>query len=281
MRFQVMESLCVRGSAVMEDRMGWGEQFLFVIDGASGLTGTHITGHGSDAAWLAEGLRRQLVRLLPQMGLSLPQILSQAAGELKADYDRLWGRSAPPDYPTAGVAVLRLREDRLEYLGLGDCSAAVERADGTVDALEETRLPALDGEALREMARLCRETGCTMPEARDALNDILIRNRRLSNTPEGYWIFDPSGVGVPHARQQSWPAGQVRAVSLLSDGFAQLIEPFGLAPDLPGLHRMMRESGLADLARELFSRQQADPGCLANPRFKLRDDTAALWAAVE
>ena len=281
MTFQIIESLCVRGSAVMEDRMGWGENYLFVIDGASGLTASHITSAGSDSAWLAETLGQKFHQLLPQTALSLPEILERAAGDLKSEYDTCWDRPAPPDYPSAGVALLRLREDTLEYLGLGDCSAAVELSGHTVETLEETRLPALDREALEQMARLCQETGCTMAEARERCNDVLIRNRDLRNHPEGYWIFDPSGAGIPYARQKSWPAPQVRSVSLMSDGFTQLIEPFGLAGDLPDLFHKMKEQGLADLAATLFSRQQADPDCLHHPRFKLRDDTTALWATVE
>lgn len=236
MTFQIIESLCVRGSAVMEDRMGWGENYLFVIDGTSSLTGSHITFAESDSAWLAEILGQKLHQLLPQKALSLPEILKRAT---------------------------------------------VELSDHAVEALEETRLPALDREALGQMARLCQETGCTMAEARERCNDVLIRNRDLRNHPEGYWIFDPSGAGIPYARQKSWPAPQVRSVSLMSDGFTQLVEPFGLAGDLPDLFHKMKEQGLADLAATLFSRQEADPDCLHHPRFKLRDDTTALWATVE
>ena len=144
MTFQLIESLCVRGSAVMEDRMGWGPNYLFVIDGASGLTEAHVTKAGSDAAWLAEGLRADLERLLPQSETPLDQLLLQSAARLKAEFDAYWSSTDQPDYPSAGVADLRLRGDTLEYLGLGDCSVAVELSDGSVKALEETVLPALD-----------------------------------------------------------------------------------------------------------------------------------------
>lgn len=280
MTFQVIESLCLRGSAVMEDRMGWGENYLFVIDGASGLSDVHVTPADSDAAWLAEGLRRSLHRLLPQEDLSLSQILTLSAAGLKADYGKYWDRPDLPDYPSAGLALFRLRAGKLEYLGLGDCGAAVEFSDGTVTTMEETCLPALDRAALEQMVKLCRETGCAMPEARKALNPVLIQNRNLRNHPEGYWIFDPSGAGVPHARQASWPAEQVRAAALVSDGFAQLIDPFALAGGLPDLYRKMKDRGLADLAGTLFSLQQADPDCQNHPRFKFRDDTTALRATL-
>lgn len=268
----------------MEDRIGWDDNYLFAIDGASGLTGVRVTSHDSDAAWLAEGLRQGLERLLPCGELSLPEILREVAGQLKEEYDGCWRAQqgdCPPDYPSAGVAILRLRDEKMEYLGLGDCTATVEDIQGAVEVLAETRLSALDRGALEKMAALCRETGCGMLQAREACNDLLIRNRNLRNRPEGYWIFDPSGAGIPHARQKSWPAGEIRAVSVMTDGFAQCVEPFQLAEDLPALHRRMREQGLAALSEELFAAQQADADCTAYPRFKTMDDTAAAWATLE
>lgn len=282
--FQVMESLCIRGSAVPEDRMGLGENYLFVIDGASGLTDLRVTDQGSDAAWLAESLRLALERRLPHSDQALPCLLRDIAAQLKAQYDAAWqarGIASPVDYPTAGLAILRLREGSLEYLGLGDCDVVVQRRDGQFDVRSEDRLSALDRDALAKMAAFSRDTGCTMLEARSALNNLLIHNRQLCNHPEGYWIFDPTGLGLSHARQDRWPVEQIRSVSLLTDGFAQLVQPFGLAADLTQLHRQMEDQGLALLSQKLFTYQERDPYCTHYPRFKLRDDTTAIWALLQ
>lgn len=275
-----MESLCVRGSRVVEDRMGWGDHFLFVIDGASGLTPAHVTKGDSDAAWLAEGLRRSLLKLLPQENYETVEILSLCAEELKQEYSKNWEQyyHTDPDYPSAGIAIVRQRRDRLECFALGDCTVAVERVDGTIQTLEETELSQLDRSALAEMVSLSRKTGCTILEAKQALNDVLIHNRNLRNHEGGYWIFDPSGKGIPHGRTMGIPISEFKAITIMTDGFSQLIEPFGVASSAEDLHRMMTSAGIATLAGQLFARQEADANCGEYPRFKMRDDTTAILA---
>jgi hypothetical protein len=283
--FHVSENLCIGGAAQApnEDRLGWGDNFLFVIDGATGLTGQSIMG-GSDAAWLAERTAQYLTCALPQMNLDLAAILQGAAARQKSVFDARWQKvcpGLPPDYPSAGMAVFRLRGDRLEYAGLGDCTAVVELVNGRTEVLSETALTDLDQVVLEQMADLTRTTGCTMAQAREQVNDLLIAHRNLKNTPDGYWIFDPSGAGIPHARRRSWLWKDVASFSAMTDGFAQLVSPFGLLEDLPALHKALQTQSLKELSGALFSAQNQDWSCSRFPRFKPRDDTAVIWAAAE
>jgi len=267
----------------MEDRLGWGDNYLFVIDGASMLTPAHITNAASDAAWLAEGLMGILHERLGTDD-SLLDILADAAATLKAEYDGLFkahmGTDAP-DYPSAGVSILRIMGDELQYAGLGDVTAVIELGDGSVISLEETELTALDHSVLDKMRELTGSTGCTMVEARKSVKDLLIHNRSLRNRPGGYWIFDPSGAGVPHARTAAWPVCCVSGAAIMSDGFCQLHDIFGVAESVPDLYRLMKSRGLKDPVRELFSMQESDADLERYPRFKLRDDTTAILATVE
>ncbi len=278
--FEIVESLSVKGNPVMEDRIGWGEKYLFVIDGASGLTPAHVTRSDSDAAWLAERLRQGLTKMLPDETRDVPDILADIASELRTEYQNAWSAhyDTAPVFPSAGVAIVRQRDPYLECFALGDCTVTVEFMDGDVKTLEETELTRLDRQAIAEMAELSRSTGCTMLEARKALNHVLIRNRNLLNHPDGYWIFDPTGLGIPHIRMRKAPAEQVRCVCAMTDGFSQLVEPFGVAADAAALHGCMRNQGLAVLAAQLFALQDGDPNCDRYPRFKLRDDTTAILA---
>lgn len=277
--------MCVRGNCVMEDRVGWGNHYLFAIDGASGLTDSKvISNHKSDAAWLAEGMCRGLERLLPCEGMSLQEILQKIAAGLKEEYDSEWKKkmgNSIPDYPSAAVAILRQRKDVVEYLGLGDCAVTVEETQGKIEAITEDRLTSLDHIAIEQMVALRHKTECGMTQVMDYLKTLLIHNRNLRNHQDGYWIFDPSGAGISHARQKSWPANQVKSVAIMTDGFTQLTDTFSLAADMPDLHLKIKEQGLALLSMELFSHQQADPDCYAYPRFKVRDDTSAVWAVLE
>ena len=279
----VKEQICLRGNSVKEDRIGADENYIFAIDGASGLNGRHVTQADSDAAWLAEGLRSYLCEHLTDTTRTIGEIVGSAAEKLRREYDVYWNASEQDsvDYPSAGVAIFRVCGDWLEYFGLGDCDAIVETSQGEILVLEEMTLPALDKSALSQMVDYAKQHGCNMLEARAALHHVLVQNRNLRNTHEGYWIFDPTGVGIPHARTARWPLTEVKGVAVASDGFVQLVEPFGVARDRAELYQMMKEKGLAPMAEELFALQAADPECMGYPRFKLRDDTSAVIAAVE
>lgn len=281
--FIVKESICLQGNSVKEDRVGADIKYIFAIDGASGLNGCHVTPADSDAAWLAEGLRSYLSEHLSDENRTISEIVSHGAELLREQYDVYWNgkEQGQADYPSAGVAIFRICGEWLEYFALGDCDAILEMQDGEVLVLEETVLSALDRSALAQMVEYAKQHGCTMLEARAALHDVLVRNRNLRNTHNGYWIFDPTGVGVPHARIGRWPLAEVKGIAVASDGFIQLVETFGVVPNRVELFHLMKQKGLHTMAEELFAMQDADPNCMRYPRFKLRDDTSAVIAVVE
>ena len=258
-----------------EDVAGGGKDFLFVIDGATGLTGENVMGRASDACWLAEEMAAALQRGLPDQKRSVGDILEEGLRALAARWP-----GDPEAGPSAGLAVWRRRGDRLEYYGLGDCDASLLRRDGTALTWREEKLTRLDARVLEEMTALCRRTGCTMAEARQACTGQLLRNRQARNTEEGYWCLDLTGKGLRHARQAELPLAECRSVFACTDGFAQLIQ-FGAADSLADLHRAAEAQELPALLDRLYALQEADRDMLQVPRFKFRDDASAAlmrWA---
>ncbi len=67
--------------------------------------------------------------------------------------------------------------DFLEYIGLGDCPAVLERTDGGCEVFLGEELASLDRKAIGEMERVARERCCSMTQARAAINDMLIAHR--------------------------------------------------------------------------------------------------------
>ena len=263
------------GVRANEDAVGSGENYIFVLDGATVLGDRTYMDDVSDAAWLVHQTAAALERDLPDEMLSISEILRRAMQQLLTQW------KGPADaLPSAGIAVFRLRDDRLEYFGLGDCSADVMRRDGTHCFWEEEALQKLDAAALAEAMQYRRETGCSAAAARQHIQPTLIRNRALRNQPGGYWCLDPSGVGIAHARCASIPADACASLFLCSDGFAQLIG-FCEADDLSVLHEKAQETGLPLLTERLFALQDADAELLVLPRFKLRDDSSAVLAEVD
>ena len=283
--FVIKDHICLAGAQHNEDAVGWGRHYLFALDGASGLTGENLMDGGSDAAWFAQGVRDGLCRALDggdcrSTGEILREILQGLAEEYAARA-RTLGRTPPKDSPSAGIALFREWPDgRVELFALGDCVAAARTAQGHLFWSCDKALPALDGKVVAQMEAMHREKGISVLEAREACGELLLRNRMLRNTPGGYWILDPSGVGVDHARVQVWAPGELESISAFSDGFAQLSAPFGLYADYGQIHEALVRTPLGQMLERLYEAQEADPEGNRFPRFKFRDDASALWAQI-
>lgn len=272
--FRDIQAVTRAGLHANEDAVGAGKDFLFVVDGATGLSHRNYMDPRSDARWFAGQTARLLQELLPDRNLSLSDILHTAMDTVL----RRWDGPAEA-LPTAAIAVWRCRGDELELLRLGDCGASAEKADGSVLCWQERELTRLDALVLEQMLTRCRDTGCTMEEARRWATPILQKHRALHNTPEGYWTLDPTGVGIDHAQTARLPLRECRSVCAYSDGFAQLIH-FMPGWDAAALHRMLLEQGAQKLMDNLFEKQEQDRDMLLVPRFKLRDDTTAAAARI-
>lgn len=263
------------GGWINEDAVGNGLSFMFVIDGASGLSKKRIMDDESDAKWFSHSTARLLEERLPDSKASIAMIVNGIMADLAA----LW-RGDPIDYPSASIAIWRENGGKLEYFGLADCDASLMLKTGEVLSWSETQVAKLDNYALSWMTEYRREHGCSMAEAREACSDILIHNRKLKNTADGYWVLDPSCTGISHARTFEIPIYKCESVFACSDGFSQLIG-FNEVRNLEQLHRAVKTNGLPYMKSRLYSLQEDDREMTMLPRFKFRDDTSAIFSYLE
>lgn len=286
--FTLRQQICFPGSPDYpnEDIVGYGENYCFVIDGASCLSGVNVMDGGSDAAWMVRNIRTLLCQRLDRDTQTPTQdILREIMAQLRQEYlQRIKSKlmHQPQDSPSAGFALFRKRNGKLEFFGLGDCVGVAALPDGSSFVSLDTNLPNLDNTVLEKMMQLHEKTGIPLLQTRPMCNDLLIANRMRRNRPGGYWILDLlSDDGLDNARQYSWELSQPVCVGAYSDGFAQLAENFGLYSGYTGLFAAMQEKDLNELYAQLLQAQDKDPDCNEYPRFKLRDDTCALWGFFE
>ena len=282
--FELKQGVCYPGFGVRanEDAMGYGETYCFVMDGASCLSGKNVADPVSDSAWMAQKVRDGLCALLDQKDpRPTRELLLQVVAQVREEYVRELqskGVSVPEDSPSAGIALFRQRNGKLEFFGMGDCVGLAKLPDGSDFCAQDKQLQKLDKTAIDQMIDYRRQTGVSMSEAKTACNEILIQNRNLRNQPGGYWILDLlTDEGIHNAHEESWELNAPVCVGAFSDGFAQLAEIFCQYPDDIALFKAMQKNNLEEMFRQLCALQDADPECNAYPRFKHRDDTTALW----
>ncbi len=283
--FEIKDYICHPGAELCEDSVGFGNNYAFVLDGASGLTGNNIIDNDSDASWFVKRVKDALVSRFENGDTrDISEILYEILGEIhKVYFGKLdmQNSSEPADSPSAAMALFRERNGNLEFFGLGDCIGVFTDTDDNTHILYDEALSKLDYKAIEYMLKIKKQQGLSLLKAKQKSMDVLIKNRQLRNKPGGYWILDPSAKGVPHATTYSIPINKVKSVSAFSDGFSQLVDCFGEFDDYSRLHNQMQNTPLKKLYERLYELQKSDPDCNKYPRFKLRDDASAVWAIIK
>ncbi|NLT31237.1 MAG: hypothetical protein GXX86_12425 [Propionibacterium sp.] len=258
-----------------EDYANAGNRAIVVLDGATGLGGTRVSPETSDARWFAHTIGDQLAARLGGEG-TLPDLITLALADTRRAWQQLPGSDDATGLalPTAGLAVARVNEDRLEWATLGDCRVVLDTSAGVVEHVAD-ELRALDAKAIAEMVAIAEDAGCTVAEARERITGTLREHRALQNVE--YAILDLSGDGLARMHTGSIPAADVRAVMLASDGFADLWDGLGVASAAEVLQGL-DEHRAQEWLDTVFDVRARDADHTSFPRFKLQDDTTVAWA---
>lgn len=297
-RFERLDAVSAPGAPGREneDRLRFGAGFGLVIDGATGLGDARLVAEGgSDAAWLAEAAAsllsdglgaapdapRELVR---SVNLALRDKLLEAMRARPSEGPRSIEETPGYALPTAAFEAVRLASSPegdgalLEAFGLGDCTLMLLEEDG---GFWRTRGVARErGDEQKAAARLLAETGGLAGGGflrSPAVLEQLRRNREKHNSPGGwFWTLGVKPESAEHVIAERRPVRQPALALLATDGFADLVDLYGLY-DGPALVRAAAEKGLASLLDELRrTEREIDPAGARFPRFKQSDDATAL-----
>lgn len=173
----------------------------------------------------------------------------------------IWTQAGGLESPSCTITCLRAQNGRLEYYVLGDSLLLIETPDRVLRFCDPA-VEKLDALVIRRMQQLSMEKMEPFLEMRPYVSELLLKHRRMKNTPEGYWICDLSAEGLPHALQGSLPLDQVRRTALMSDGMMQL-QTFRELPDDGFLDLLYRRK--AGCFEQLILLQEEDKRCRRVP----------------
>ncbi|GLZ78219.1 hypothetical protein Afil01_30260 [Actinorhabdospora filicis] len=167
-----------------------------------------------------------------------------------------------PFTPAATVAAVRLEEDRLDWLVLGDAAVAWRLSDGTAHAVSDDRLeklpvmPIVDGEFRR----------------RDPHAVIAHRNK-----PGGYWVAASDPAAAKESLTGSVPTERLGDIALFSDGVTRLVERYDRT--WRDLFELAAAEGVRALVETVRAEEEKDP---EPDRWlgKKHDDATAVMASL-
>ena len=270
-----------QGNSANEDYAFACEQFAFVIDGSSGLTSKKYTDRESDAQWFSHSLGILLQTRLHDIGKPIKDIVSEITNELCTQFKRFLAGAEYDllDMPSACLSVLRAKGDKIEFFQLGDCVTIILKTNGEIDVFLDDSVLKLDNAVVSNVLKISREKSIPYADALIYGKEQLIHNRKKLNTPGGYEILELIGAGIEHAYTSNFSGYNIKAVSILSDGFAEIVDLYELY-DYKTLMNKMETCDLNLLCDELFAAQNKDYTMGKYPRLKHRDDSSAVWCGI-
>lgn len=263
-----------------DDRFGWNDHSVYVIDGATGIAGRQVmAGFSSDAAWLADLAARRFGAAGPSTAIETVRAINSEARDI---YCARAGAVDLPRYawPAAAFQMLCVEGRRLIAYGLGDCRLFLQReTDGALfetTALKGSRDAEIEA-ARRHLERIGGFQGAADIAGDDETMAALRAGRSRHNTPDGR-VFT-LGL-VPEAadrvvREEVALDGAVRGL-VCSDGFAALTDNYG-AYSAAELIEAAFDGGLKPLLERLrrIERLEDSEG-RKFPRYKVSDDATAI-----
>lgn len=256
-----------------EDFVGAVPDALVLLDGAGIPNTEDVCRHG--VAWYSHRLGAGLLdRLSRDPASDLVTALADGIHQLTAEH-RGSCDVRDPSSPQATVAVVRVDEDRVDFLVLADSYVVLDRPGADPDAVTDPR----EVDVRRECTAALDSLVAGTPEHDRALGTAVEAFRARRNRPDGYWIAKDDPAAAAQAVTGSVARSDLAGAALLSNGASRLVDPYGLA-DWPAVVDCLRTSGPDELVRRVrraeatFDRGHSW-GSLRGP-----DDATAAYASL-
>ena len=273
--------ICKNGREWNEDYAYVCDDFGFVIDGASNITGEHYSKFETDAKWYAQEFGKYLEKALKDYDKTLLEIMKEGVKTVTQKYIKLTCGAKVIDMPSACVSAFRLNKSKasLDYFVLGDSGIAFYKNGKVVD-ITDSILPKLDNFDIETMIRLAKEKNISVLAARKLVDNQILKKRLTKNQPNGYWIMCDDVNACDHAFMGEVKFSNVDDVLLYTDGFSQIWNTIFIHK-LEDVFKLLNSGKTLEmLYQELHKEQENDPVCNKFPRFKKSDDTSAVFMKI-
>ena len=257
-----------------EDSFYVDDELAFVIDGASGLYKEKVSDAASDAAWYSHKLKELILKYRSEE--RLVDVIQKALHETNKAFTQFENfKNGVSDFPSAAIAVIRKKEGQLEYYILADCECIIQYNNDKIEEISDHRVENFDNQAIATAIQIMNEQKIHFVEAKKQINTILQANRKFKNREDGYYVLSNNEDILQNGISGSIPLNEINSVLLMSDGFYQLFDLFGIV----SLKQFFREVELSELRGYYDLLKQAqleDENMDRYPRLSLSDDATIV-----
>lgn len=197
----------------------------------------------------------------------LRELMQQAHIDMEKK-DGLWGTA---------LALVRIQEERVEFLQTGDCMILAVYQEGEVRPLTWRQVAHLETPAIAKWEEGVNQGLTRQEELLGTVIDIIRENRFKSNVNGGYGVLNGDPRAVDFLEYGKINRSRLAHLILLTDGL------FWPVNDVPSdrsywdyIAQRILLKGLEQYTHELQDIEEADPECLTHARFKKSDDKTGM-----
>ncbi|WFE94873.1 protein phosphatase 2C domain-containing protein [Micromonospora sp. WMMD987] len=200
-----------------EDRVFTTSNAVIVLDGAS-----QPEASTRDGGWIAERVGRRLQQLLTEHS---DADLADALAETIQHVRDLHGLR-PGASPSTTVSIVRWSGDDVDVLVLGDSPVVLLTRTGEIHQVRDERLAQVALDQHMALHRAIRQRGGFGFHHAAEWAALVGAQRRVRNSPGGYWIVEAAPEAARHAVRTTWPASDLAAVLTMTDGVSDGIDKY-------------------------------------------------------
>ena len=261
-----------------EDIGGCISNAAWILDGATSLSRRTVPDsngqHISDAAHFVTTLSAEVHRGIGN-GQDIARALDSSLRSVRQDADIRGFLDEEVDVPSASFAAVQLTGPCLQVANLGDCTILLQADNGTITSFGDSAVRQLDAALLSSYLALRRKVS-DRGAVREALVPLIRENRARMNTPGGYWILEPRGLGLSGLQQMTIRfSTEVRGL-LVTDGLYRIVDTYHLMRMEEFFEEAFSASGLERLVSHTRDAEILDSNETRWPRVKARDDATIV-----
>lgn len=259
------------------------DKFMFVLDGASGLSDKRLTKDKSDAYWLVNYLRDHLIKELHNDSLSLATIVSDGIKLINEELTKMnEGNTLDLSiYPSATCSIVRYRNQFIEYLVMGDSPIIIEFNDGKMSELFEYQIKDFDYFAIHEAKRISEDEKIPFIEAVKEMFPLIRDNQMSANQFDTFHSIREDDTAPYGAIQGSIDVHLIKTIVVLSDGFSQYYDTLQLAKDYKEFIEILKTTSVEEVYKQITNRQLEDKDITTYLRYKISDDASICMASIQ
>ncbi|CAH2215381.1 hypothetical protein [Tepidibacter aestuarii] len=271
------DSISDGSSRINEDIANINKYGAWVLDGATGLNGKNLIDKDSDAKWYVNQWDEYVKKNFQKIDIDLKTIVKEGINVVKDKYyKKVKDRNIKSlDLPSSSIALIRWVEDTLEYFILGDCTLIIEN-NNKLNVIKDDSVTKLDNKVFEAMDEIMKKEGKTLNEAKKEVNNLIVSNRLLKNTDQGYWILGFDTEAVDRALYGKIRLDSDAKLLIASDGFSAITDRYNYI-NMENLIYETQNKGLDSLCKKLREIEEEDSSGYKYPRFKKNDDASAVY----